>query len=220
MNKNTMNMEGIDFRYLLLDFYKKLGLNENEAMVILMVDQLLRQGNDFISQSDLSFKMNLSERELDTLMAGLMQKDMLSIDSSGGRLKTSLSPIKEKLYGLFQQAIATKRETPVAARKAEAIGKVRDYFEKRLNRTLSPLEVDTIAAWLDDGYSDEDIKGGLESALANGKKTFKAVDSELRAGRKRDDIAKEGYTGVNSRWNKDIERTIEIARTKWVEDDD
>lgn len=220
MNTKPLGMEGIDFRYLLLDFYKKLGLNENEAMVILMVDQLLRQGNDFISQSDLSFKMNLSEKELDGLMAGLMQKDMLAIDSRGGRLKTSLSPIKEKLYGLFQQAIAEKRATPVAARKAEAIGKVRDYFEKRLNRTLSPLEADTIAAWLDDGYSDEDIKGALESAIAAGRKTFKAIDGQLRMSRKRDDIEKEGYTGVNSRWNKDIEHTIEIARTKWVEDDD
>ncbi len=220
MNTKPLGMEGIDFRYLLLDFYKKLGLSENEAMVILMVDQLLRQGNDFISQSDLSFKMNLSEKELDGLMAGLMQKDMLAIDSRGGRLKTSLSPIKEKLYGLFQQAIAEKRATPVAARKAEAIGKVRDYFEKRLNRTLSPLEADTIAAWLDDGYSDEDIKGALESAIAAGRKTFKAIDGQLRMSRKRDDIEKEGYTGVNSRWNKDIEHTIEIARTKWVEDDD
>lgn len=220
MNTKPLGMEGIDFRYLLLDFYKKLGLSENEAMVILMVDQLLRQGNDFISQSDLSFKMNLSEKELDGLMAGLMQKDMLAIDSRGGRLKTSLSPIKEKLYGLFQQAIAEKRATPVAARKAEAIGKVRDYFEKRLNRTLSPLEADTIAAWLDDGYSDEDIKGALESAIVAGRKTFKAIDGQLRMSRKRDDIEKEGYTGVNSRWNKDIEHTIEIARTKWVEDDD
>lgn len=220
MNTKPLGMEGIDFRYLLLDFYKKLGLSENEAMVILMVDQLLRQGNDFISQSDLSFKMNLSEKELDGLMAGLMQKDMLAIDSRGGRLKTSLSPVKEKLYGLFQQAIAEKRATPVAARKAEAIGKVRDYFEKRLNRTLSPLEAHTIAAWLDDGYSDEDIKGALESAIAAGRKTFKAIDGQLRMSRKRDDIEKEGYTGVNSRWNKDIEHTIEIARTKWVEDDD
>ncbi len=220
MNGQAVGMEGIDFRYLLLDFYKKLGLSENEAMVILMVDQLIRQGNDFVSQSDLSFKMNLSERELDSLMAGLMQKDMISVESQKGRLRTSLSPVKEKLYGLFQQAIAEKRKTPIAARKAEAVGKVRDYFEKRLNRTLSPLEVDTISAWLDDGYSDEDIKGALESAIAYGRKTFKAVDSFLRTARKRDDIEKEGYTGVNSHWNKDIEHTIEIARTKWVEDDD
>ena len=35
-------MEALDFRYLLLEYYKKLRLSENEVMVILMIDHFIR----------------------------------------------------------------------------------------------------------------------------------------------------------------------------------
>ena len=94
------------------------------------------------------------------------------------------------------------------------------YFQKRLNRTLSPLENDTISTWLDDAYSESQIKDALENSIVKGKKTIKSVDRELRSGRKRDDIAKEGYSGVNDYWDADIERTIELAKQKWKEDEE
>ena len=49
---------------------------------------------------------------------------------------------------------------------------------------------------------------------------MKSVDKTLRSGRAREDIAREGYTGVSETWNADIERTIEIAKARWISDDD
>ena len=73
---------------------------------------------------------------------------------------------------------------------------------------------------MDDSYSVKDIKDALEDAIASGKKTAKSIDRILRSNRAREDISKEGYSGVNDQWNKDIEKTIEIAKTKWIVDDD
>ena len=53
------NSSALNIIYLLLDFYKTLGLKEREVMVILMINQLLTQGNDFITSDVLSLKMNL-----------------------------------------------------------------------------------------------------------------------------------------------------------------
>ena len=94
------------------------------------------------------------------------------------------------------------------------------YFEKRLSKALSPIEKDAIATWLDDRYSEQQIKDALEDGIAAGKKTIRSLDKILRSQRARSDIQKEGYTAVDDRWNEDIERTIEIAKTRWVKDDD
>ena len=42
-------LDAVDFRYILLDQYQKLGLNENDLAVILVTEQLLRSGNDLVT---------------------------------------------------------------------------------------------------------------------------------------------------------------------------
>ena len=42
----------------------------------------------------------------------------------------------------------------------------------------------------------------------------------LRTARRRDDLALEGVSGVDDNWNADIERTIAIAKTRWVDDEE
>ena len=111
------------------------------------------------------------------------------------------------------------RANLVSAEREEVLHRLFQYFEKRLNRTLSPLENDSISNWLDDAYNEEDIKNALEDALAKNKKSFKSIDKQLRIGRTKSDIDKEGYSGIGENWNQDIERTIEIAKTKWVDDE-
>ena len=79
--------------------------------------------------------------------------------------------------------------------------------------------MDVIGNWLDDAYEEEEIRNALEDAIAKRRKSFKSIDKILRAGRTRNDIDKEGYSSVNDQWSKDIEHTIEIAKTKWIDDE-
>ena len=64
----------ISFRSMILDCYKKLGLNENELVVILMIDHLLEQGNTLITGDALSMKMKLSAPEIDAISNQIAQK--------------------------------------------------------------------------------------------------------------------------------------------------
>ena len=73
--------------------------------------------------------------------------------------------------------------------------------------------------WLEAGYRDEEIQDALLDALKERKKTIRAVDKILRAKRRDDDIRKEGASAVNDNWDKDIEKTMEIAKAMWGGDD-
>lgn len=214
-----LSMDAVDFRYILLDTYKKIGIPESELAVILMVDHLLRQENTFITADLLSLKMTMKTKEIDAILASLVKKEYISYDVSPEGMRTSLEPLKRKLYNQFQLEMAKNSENLLSAQRAETLTRLYGYFEKRLKRTLSPLENDLISSWLDDGYEEEDIQGALEEALFNNRRSMKSVDKMLRTGRRRSDIEKEGYSGVNDTWDKDIEKTIEIAKTKWIEDE-
>lgn len=216
----TTSQFALDFRFLLLDSYKKLGLSEEDVMVCLMIDHLLKQGNRLVTADLLALKMNRKAKEIDATMVGLVKRNYLEYEVTGGEMRTSLKPLETKLYAEFEKALTQNRQNLNAAERNAELSELYAYFEKRLARALSPIEKEFIANWLDDAYGVKTIKDALEDALAAGKKTIKSIDKILRSNRAREDISKEGYTGVSSRWSADIERTIEIAKTKWVKDDD
>ena len=212
--------EGVDFLYILLDHYKQFGLKENELAVLLMIDHLLRQGNHFVTSDLLALKMNYKTHEIDKILSELVKNEYLAYETGPEGMCTSLSPLKEKLYKAFERTMAKDRQNLLSEQRASALSRLYTYFEKRLNRVLSPIENDQLGKWLDSGYTEEEIKSALEDALGQRKRSIKSVDKILRSGRMREDIAKEGYSGVTENWDADIERTIEIAKAKWIDDEE
>ncbi|MBQ9457767.1 MAG: DnaD domain protein [Bacilli bacterium] len=219
MAPNYFDSDLIDFRHLLLSSYTKMGLSENELVTIFMIDHLTKNGNAFITADLLALKMNLKTKELDSILAALLKKDLISYESTPTGLRTSLEPLRAKLYNQLQAGMEKDKVNLLSAEREGILTRLNTYFEKRLNRTLSPLEMDVIGNWLDDAYEEEEIRNALEDAIAKRRKSFKSIDKILRAGRTRNDIDKEGYSSVNDRWSKDIEHTIEIAKTKWIDDE-
>ena len=61
-----------------------------------------------------------------------------------------------------------------------------------------------------------------KEALSKGKKSLRSVDKILLSWAERDDIEKEGHTSLNDDWDKNLEETIRIAKTPWLDqfDDD
>ena len=82
------------------------------------------------------------------------------------------------------------------------------------------MEISTIREWVDLGYSDEIIINALKEALAQGKKSIKSVDKVLLSWAKREELETEGKTTIKNNWNEDLEETIRIAKTPWLDDDD
>ena len=213
-----MISEAVDFRFLLLENYKKLKISENELAVIFMIDHLVTQGNPFITADLLSLKMSLDVKEIDTIIADLLTRGFMEYASLNGRTVTSLNPLKEKLFSNFALSVSKESENKKA--KEEMLSNIYQSFEAELGRTLQPMEVSTIREWVDLGYSDEIIINALKEALAQGKRSIKSVDKVLLSWAKREELETEGKTTIKNDWNEDLEETIRIAKTPWLDDDD
>ena len=198
-------------------YYKKLRLTENDLAVILMIDHLLDQKNSLITPDLLSLKMNISTSELDKILVNLIERNLL-VYEIGKKTKVSLKPLQKKLYELFQVSLAKEQEVASSEKKAAYLKNIYQVFESELKRTLSPLEFSLINEWVNDGFKDETIIAALNEALSKGKRSLKSVDKILIQWKARDDIEKEGITNVKNSWDDDIEKTIEIAKAKWIDD--
>ena len=213
-----MISEAVDFRFLLLENYKKLKISENELAVIFMIDHLVGQGNPLITADLLSLKMSLDVKEIDALIADLLTRGFMEYATLNGRTVTSLNPLKEKLFSNFALSVSKESENKKA--KEEMLSNIYQSFEAELGRTLQPMEVSTIREWVDLGYSDEIIINALKEALAQGKRSIKSVDKVLLSWAKREELETEGKTTIKNDWNEDLEETIRIAKTPWLDDDD
>ncbi|MCQ2741827.1 MAG: DnaD domain protein [Bacilli bacterium] len=221
MSYATKALENVDFRYILLDDYKKLKISEEELSVIMMVDHLLRQDNDLVTADLLALKMNYKTAQIDKILVSLLKKGFIEYEELAiGGMRTSLEPLKNKLREQFAADLAKDRANLQSAERNQNLNTLYAIFEKRRNRTLSPIEMDLISTWLDDGYTTTQIKDALEDCLAANKKSLKSVDKVLRSNRAREDVRKAGVTGVTDEdWNKNIEETIALAKIRWVDDD-
>ena len=213
-----MISEAIDFRFLLLENYKKLKISENQLAIIFMIDHLVSQGNPFVTADLLSLKMSLDIKEIDSLLADLLTRGFLEYATMNGKTVTTLNPLKEKLYSEFQ--ISITKEAEAKKKKDEVLSNIYQSFESALGRSLQPMEIATIREWVDLGYSDETIINALKEALSQGKKSLRSVDKILLSWAKREDLETEGKTSIDDDWTKNLEETIRIAKTPWLDDDD
>lgn len=215
-----MISEAIDFRFLLLENYKKMKINENELAVIFMIDHLVGQGNPFINTDMLSLKMTLEVSEIDKVMASLLTRGFIEYVSQGQKTVITLDPLKQKLYREFQMTSSFEEASKNDKKVNDMINNVYGEFEKLLARPLSQVEFSRIREWIAFGYTDETIINALKEALSKGKKTLRSVDKILLSWSERDDIEKEGHTTLNDNCDKNLEEIIRIAKTPWLNDDD
>ncbi len=204
----------VPFSYVMLETYKKLGVTDEEAIVILMIDHLLNQGNAFINADMLSLKMGKSPNEINSIMDSLLKKGLL-LYVMKGKMETSLAPLSEKCYSLFGEMIERQRSMTLGDETANSLSEIISFFEDKLSRTLSPLEKDSLSEWLHSSYSVDEIKNALLDTIKTGKKTIRAIEKTLKARRKEDDLLKEGASAINDNWDKDIEETIAITKKIW-----
>ena len=215
-----MITEAIDFRFLLLENYKKLKISEAQLVIIFMIDHLVSQGNPFVTADLLSLKMSLDAKEIDLLIADLLKRNFIEYTTVNGRTVTSLNPLKEKLFSEFSFSVSKEAEAKNNEKLNNELKNIFGTFEDELHRPLLPAEVSHIREWVAMGYSDEMIINALKEALSQGKKSLRSVDKILLSWAKRDDLENEGKTPIANDWDKNLEETIRIAKTPWLDDDD
>ena len=195
-------------------------MSESQVVLVLMVDRLVNQGNPLITADLLSLKMSLDIKEIDKLIADLLTRGLMEYKTVDGKTTTSLDPLKEKLFREFQLALSKENEAKSNKTIKEQLSNIFENFQRELGRSLSPMEISTIREWVSMGYTDENIIDALKEAINQGKKSLKSVDKILLSWAKRAEIEAEGKTSIDDEWTKNLEETIRIAKTPWLDEDD
>ncbi len=179
----------VNFNYLLVDYYKELGLSENDLAVILVIEHLSELQNDLITAPMIALKMNLSEKEIDEILAKLYTLNMLEITTKGSKTYTSLEPLQKLVYKNFQESIFSEEEIQKDLKRDETREKVLREMEKLLNRTLSPIEVERVNSWIYDGISEDIIMNSILDAKMKNINNINQVDRLILHRMRREDQA-------------------------------
>ncbi|NLV29071.1 MAG: DnaD domain protein [Erysipelotrichaceae bacterium] len=215
-----MVSEAIDFRFLLLDNYKKLKISEKELVTLFMIDHFITLGNPFVTADLLSLKMSLDVKEIDKTLVALLTRGFIEYIAQGKKTITTLNPLKVKLYREFQISLTKEDEAQSSKEVEKELNNIFEEFSKLLGRVLAPVEISKIREWVSYGYSDEMIINSLKEALSKGKKSLRSVDKILLVWSTRDDRENEGVSLKSEEWNKSLEETIRIAKTPWIDKKD
>lgn len=206
-------MDAIDWRMILVDNYKKLGLNEKELSIILVTNSLIQKEVRIITPDIIALKMTLEFNEIDSCFTNLIKKDILTIEGTNG-IQVSIEPLKKKLIEIFYEEL--KKESPSSYNKEQ--NDIFVLFETEFGRALSQFEVNTIKDWFDQGNNAATIKEALNVATLAKVKTIRYIDKVLLEWKRREELSKNGISPLSEKWRKNLEETMEIAKINWMED--
>ena len=206
-------MDAIDWRMILVDNYKKIGLNENELSIILVTNSLIQKGVQFITPDIIALKMTLEFNEIDTCFTNLIKKDILTLEGKN-EIQISIEPLKKKLIEIFYEEM--KKEAPSSQNKEQ--NDIFVLFETEFGRALSQFEVNTIKDWFEQGNNAATIKEALNVATLAKVKTIRYIDKVLLEWKRREELAKNGISPLSEKWRKNLEETMEIAKINWMEE--
>lgn len=172
----------------LLRSYRAIGLSDTELLLLLQL-LMYRQLEqiDFPTPEQLAERLGVTPMAAHQLLGRLMKEGLLSIDEEvdpitgirsecynwdGWMLRSA-----EWLSDSTRQTLQSHREERELEPKASDLFTV---FEQEFGRPLSPMECETISAWLDqDKYPDELIRFALKEAVFAGKLHFRYIDRIL-----------------------------------------
>ena len=220
MNKFKINQ--IDYRYLLVDTYKSLGLNENDLALLLVVDNILKETPQLVTGELLALKMNLDVKELDSILVSLVNRGFLEYSNleNSNTLVTSIAPTYKKLSENFIRDLITYSAIEDNDNRKKSISNIYGTFEKELGRSLSPVELEKVREWISQGIEESIIIDSLHECIAKNKRvTIRSIDKIIIKRLSSKDLKEEGYSAVNEKWKKELEDTIDIANTNWTDEE-
>ncbi len=158
----------------LLTDYRSIGLDEQDVILLLQIHRFLQDNNEFPTPSEIASTLTISETDCVNNLRKLIQKNVLEIKelrNSQNQLSEaySLEPLWEKLFTFTDPSIE------------EVEGTIFILFEQEFGRPLSPFEIETINAWLDEDHlAPSLIKAALRESVLMSKLNFKYIDRILR----------------------------------------
>ncbi|MBC1490215.1 DnaD domain-containing protein [Listeria booriae] len=167
--------------HVLVENYAKLGMDEQELVVVLQLQSFLEKQIYFPSMEDIAKRMTLSTEQAFRVIQALVTKRLIAIKQQDGTAQVlaesyTLEPLWEKLMLLFENM---HEEQQVVSQQHVQIS-LYSQFEQEFGRPLSPMEAEMLSAWIDqDRNNPELIREALKEAVISQKLSFRYIDRIL-----------------------------------------
>ncbi len=221
----------VNISQLFFQNYKRLGIKDLDAMLIMHLNAYISSGNEFPTPSDFTNRMNISENEVSVILQRLMQYGFLQISQSEdekGVLYEAFS--LHSLWNRLTDKVALEVKEEEAENEKNAEGEIFKLFEQELGRFLSPMESESIGMWLDDdGHSVDIIRAALKEAVLADKLSLRYIDRILFEWKKKkvktmSDVERHAkkFRTVGIR-PTETDRTVKVKRVpfyNWLEERD
>lgn len=172
----------ISFNEMLIRYYKKLNLTEQEAMLLMLLYIQQDEGDSLLSINVLKDKVTIPENELSSIILKLVQEGYIELlISDDGKESFNLDKVIDMLGEYLSDNDSDKKETDRTAILQEIVS----YTEKCYQRVLSSNDLMIINHWLDLNYSLQDIEQAILDSLKAKKSHLKYADAIL-ANRKKE----------------------------------
>lgn len=198
----------INFERLLTLNYKKIGLSDDEFVLLSITYELVQTGTKFVNPSDLALLCGFSTTKIDVIFSGLIEKGLIGNEfNSQGMVITSFNGIVEKLLNCLEDEVDIQQ----AKDKKEKIVEedLFSYMQSFFKRPLSPLEYDVIQVWKNKKYSFSLIKAACEIAAQSNNKSIRYIDTIIFEENKKSEMGELEY-------QKRQQETIEISKIDWL----
>lgn len=198
----------INFSRLLTLNYKKIGLSDDEYLLLIITYELVQTGTKFVNPSDLSLLCNFTPTKIDVVYSGLIAKKLISNEfSKSNTVYTSFDGIVKKLLSCLEDEVD---EQEAKEKKNKIVEEdVFEYMQKFFTRPLSPLEYDVIQMWKSKKYEFALIKSACEIAAQTGNKSIRYIDTIIYEESKKMEMGAEEY-------QKREQETIELSTIDWL----
>ena len=154
----------ISFNEMLIRYYHTLGLNETEAMILMVLYVEEDELCDVLSVEELKSKVSLNETELSETLLKLVQKGFIEL-LIDGRVSTG--------------------DDKATNSKEDLIHEIVGYIENCYQKVLNPSDLMIINNWIDLNYTLDEMKQAILDSLKAKKMHIKYADAIL-ANRKKE----------------------------------
>lgn len=197
MFEKLLNQHLIDIEGLFIYHYKKLNLNELQAMTILLVSRLEKQGQSYITPRLLSQYMSVDEKTVDRCVISLLNQQLLSLTNNSLSTEPLLKALL-KLDGMSEKKVENKERVNLV-----------QCFEKEFGRGLTPIEIEILKEWKQCQYSDEMILEALKEATLSNVHNMRYIEKILV------DWAKHGMKTTGRQTVNSDKKVVDLVEYDW-----
>jgi DNA replication protein len=174
----------IDFKELVLQNYKDIGLNETEAFILIELHKQSKAGVKYLNPKKLIKNVALPMEQLLAVLDRLLQNGFLSMEivqTETGK-EAEVFTLWKTVEKIIKHCNRVLDELSLSGSKTYATSEEElvDLIEKQFQKQLTPLEIEIIRKWIgEDQYPIFDIKKALLDAVKANKASLSYVDGIL-----------------------------------------